>query len=222
MSDMFETRSEWPFRTGVAHGGPDATSLRPEGHLLTFPGPRPSCRHRRGAPPSRCTRPQGVYCVPTHQGPGRRWSQGGLFPHDDTDPPTLPRRPSPPLRTAGVDRFGGGGGGAWGGSGLIGSGWSAGVLRGIDARRFVGGGCHRPSSDKCVAPPALASVPPTSPSPVGSGRMAVHRGRRGLTPPGPPPPQGGPKIALRGGDGMGARRRRGGVPEMGFRAGPFV
>ena len=35
---------------------------------------------------------------------------------------------------------------------------------------------------------------------------------------------GGPKIALRGGDGMGARRRRvgGGVPETGFRAGPFV
>ena len=37
---------------------------------------------------------------------------------------------------------------------------------------------------------------------------------------------GGPKIALRGGgggDGMGARRRRGGgVPEMGFCAGPFV
>ena len=35
--------------------------------------------------------------------------------------------------------------------------------------------------------------------------------------------QGGPKIALRGGDGMGAwRRRGGGVPEMGFHAGPFV
>ena len=37
--------------------------------------------------------------------------------------------------------------------------------------------------------------------------------------------QGGPKIALRGGggDGMGARRRRGGgAPEMGFRAGLFV
>ena len=34
---------------------------------------------------------------------------------------------------------------------------------------------------------------------------------------------GGPKIAWQGGDGMGARRRRGGgVPEMGFRAGPFV
>ena len=38
-----------------------------------------------------------------------------------------------------------------------------------------------------------------------------------------PLPLGGPKIALPGGDGMGARRRRGGgVPEMGFRAGPFV
>ena len=33
---------------------------------------------------------------------------------------------------------------------------------------------------------------------------------------------GGPKIALQGGDGMGARRRGGGVPEMGFCAGPFV
>ena len=44
-----------------------------------------------------------------------------------------------------------------------------------------------------------------------------------LCPPRPPVPLGGPKIALQGGDGMGARRRRGGgVPEMGFRAGPLV
>ena len=40
----------------------------------------------------------------------------------------------------------------------------------------------------------------------------------------PVPLFGGPKIALRGGHGMGAGQRRGGagVPEMGFRAGPFV